>query len=244
MNNKRQKSLKLGMGLIFAVFIVGLLFASYTSAVASDMGQVQGLVDKAWVTFKDFMRDPNYSWLQENLNQAKAVLIFPQVLKGGFIWGGSGGTGVLVVRDGKTCDWSQPAFYTIGSVTFGLQIGGESTEVVMIAMTQKAVDSLLTSSFKLGGDTSVAVGPVGGGVKANADVPNVMADFISFAKSKGLYAGMNLEGSVVGVRDSLNQAYYGKDVRPVDILVKKDVSNHGSAELRAALKRAAGISCS
>ncbi|MGD0919535.1 MAG: YSC84-related protein, partial [Thermodesulfobacteriota bacterium] len=61
---------------------------------------------------------------------------------------------------------------------------------------------------------------------------------------KGLYAGMNLEGSVVGVRDSLNQAYYGKDVRPVDILVKKDVSNHGSAELRAALKRAAGISCS
>ena len=232
------------MGLIFAVFIVGLLFASYTSAVASDMGQVQGLVDKAWVTFKDFMRDPNYSWLQENLNQAKAVLIFPQVLKGGFIWGGSGGTGVLVVRDGKTCDWSQPAFYTIGSVTFGLQIGGESTEVVMIAMTQKAVDSLLTSSFKLGGDTSVAVGPVGGGVKANADVPNVMADFISFAKSKGLYAGMNLEGSVVGVRDSLNQAYYGKDVRPVDILVKKDVSNHGSAELRAALKRAAGISCS
>jgi len=244
MNNKRQKSLKLGMGLILAVFIVGLLFASYTSAVASDMGQVQGLVDKAWVTFKDFMRDPNYSWLQENLNQAKAVLIFPQVLKGGFIWGGSGGTGVLVVRDGKTCDWSQPAFYTIGSVTFGLQIGGESTEVVMIAMTQKAVDSLLTSSFKLGGDTSVAVGPVGGGVKANADVPNVMADFISFAKSKGLYAGMNLEGSVVGVRDSLNQAYYGKDVRPVDILVKKDVSNHGSAELRAALKRAAGISCS
>jgi lipid-binding SYLF domain-containing protein len=244
MNNKRQKSLKLGMGLIFAVFTVGLLFASYTSAVASNMGQVQGLVDKAWVTFKDFMRDPNYSWLHENLNQAKAVLIFPQVLKGGFIWGGSGGTGVLVVRDGKTCDWSQPAFYTIGSVTFGLQIGGESTEMVMMAMTQKAVDSLLTSSVKLGGDISVAVGPVGGGAKANAGVPNVMADFISFAKSKGLYAGLNLEGSVVGVRDSLNQAYYGKDVRPVDILVKKDVRNHGSTELRAVLKRAAGTACS
>jgi lipid-binding SYLF domain-containing protein len=162
-----------------------------------------------------------------------------QVLKGGFIFGGSGGTGVLAARDERTGDWSQPAFYTIGSVTFGLQIGGESAEVIMVAMTQKAIDSLLTSSFKLGGDVSVALGPVGAGAKANATIPNVTADFISFAKSKGLYAGLNLEGSVVEVRHSLNTAYYGKDVRPVDIVVKKDVSNQGSAELRATLKRAA-----
>jgi len=160
-------------------------------------------------------------------------LIYPQVLKAGFVFGGSGGTGVLVVRDKKTNDWSQPAFYTLGSVTFGLQIGGEAAQVVVMAMSQKAVDSLLTSSLKLGGDMSVAAGPVGAGAKGN-----VTADFISFAKSKGLYAGVNLEGSSVNVRDKLNQAYYGKAVTPVDILVNKEVSSKRSAELLAALKKA------
>ena len=217
-----------------AILMVGILFVSYTPANAADRNKAQGLVDKARVTFSDFMRDPNYTWLRENIDHAKGVLIFPQVIKGGFIWGGSGGTGVLLVRDEKTGNWSEPAFYTIGSVTFGLQIGGEASEVVILAMTQKAVDSLLSSSFKLGGDVSIALGPIGGGAKANADIPNVTADFISFAKSKGLYAGLNLEGAVVAVRDSLNQAYYGKDVRPADIIVKQDVSNRKSAELRTA----------
>ncbi len=106
-------------------------------------------------------------------------------------------------------------------------------------MTQKAVDSLLSSSFKLGGDVSIAIGPVGAGAKAGADIPSVTGDFISFAKSKGLYAGLNLEGAVVGVRDSLNQAYYGKAVKPADIIVSHAVSNRGADELRAALKRAA-----
>jgi lipid-binding SYLF domain-containing protein len=214
-----------------------MLFAPYRSAMATNgTGTAQGIVDRARVTFSGFMRDSNYSWLHENLDRAKGVLIFPQVIKGGFIWGGSGGTGVLLVRDEQTGKWSQPAFYTIGSVTFGLQIGGEAAEVVMVAMTQKAIDALLSSSFKLGGDASIALGPVGGGAKANADIPNVTADLISFAKSKGLYAGLNLEGSFVSVKSSLNKAYFGKDVRPVDIIVKQDVSNRRSAELRETLK--------
>jgi lipid-binding SYLF domain-containing protein len=182
------------------------------------------------------MRDSNYSWVRENINRAKGVLIFPQTLKGGFIFGGSGGTGVLLVRNEKTGNWSEPAFYTIGSATFGLQIGGEAAEIVILAMTQKAVDSLFSSSFKLGGDTSIALGPVGAGAKANADIPSITSDFIAFAKSKGLYAGLNLEGAVVAVRDSLNRAYYGKDVRPADIIVKHDVRNSRAAQLQEALK--------
>jgi lipid-binding SYLF domain-containing protein len=195
--------------------------------------KAQGIVDEARVTFNDFMRDENYTWFHEHLKDIKGLLIFPQVLKAGFIFGGSGGTGVLVVKDTKTGDWSQPAFYTIGSVTFGLQIGGEAAEVIMMAMSQKAIDSLMASSFKLGGDTSIALGPVGIGAKGN-----VTTDFISFAKSKGIYAGLNLEGSVVDVRDSLNNAYYGKAVRPVDIIVKTDVSNEGSTQLRETVKKA------
>ena len=230
---KRQRIRSIETFVITSTIVLALLIIAVIPAVAADAEEAQGIVDKARVTFNNFMRDKNYTWLHSHLKDAKGLLIFPQVLKAGFILGGSGGTGVLVVKDEKTGDWSEPAFYTIGAVSFGLQIGGEAAEVIMTAMSQKAVDSLFSSSFKLGGDTSIAVGPKGIGAKGN-----ITADFISFAKSKGIYAGINLEGSVVDVRDSLNKAYYGKAVRPVDIVVKKEVSNKGSERLREELKKA------
>jgi lipid-binding SYLF domain-containing protein len=237
MEEKKQRWANLRIALVITFLSVGMLFLSAPSIIAAnEIAAAQGVVDRAQITFKDFIRDPNYTWLHKSLDHAKGVLIFPQVIKGGFIWGGSGGTGVLLVRDDKTGNWSQPAFYTIGSVTFGLQIGGEAAEVVMLAMTQRAIDSLLSSSFKLGGDVSVALGPVGIGAKANADILNITADFISFARSKGLYGGLNLEGSVIAVRDSLNEVYYGRSVRPVDIVVRHRVVNSRSAEIREALK--------
>jgi SH3 domain-containing YSC84-like protein 1 len=218
---------------VVLMVVVALLISGVTQAMADDKSEAQALVDKARITFQGFMSDKNYEYLHKNLKNVKGLLIYPQVLKAGFILGGSGGTGVLVVRDAKTGDWSQPAFYTIGSASFGLQIGGEDAEVIVMAMTQKAIDSLYTTSVKFGGDTSVAAGPYGIGAKAN-----VTADFISFAKSKGLYAGLNLEGSAVDVRESLNKAYYGKEVTPGQIIVEKRVSNKGSARLREALKKA------
>ncbi len=221
---------------VLTLFLMALIVAPYHAATAADRQQAQALVDRARITFSEFMRDSNYSWLRDNIPTAKGVLIFPQVIKGGFIWGGSGGTGVFMVKDEKTGNWSDPAFYTLGSVTFGLQIGGEATEVVMLAMTQKAIDSLLSSSFKLGGDASIALGPVGGGAKASADLPTVTGDFLAFAKSKGLYAGLNLEGAVIAVRDSLNGVYYGKDVRPAEIIVKRNVSSRGATALLETLK--------
>jgi lipid-binding SYLF domain-containing protein len=225
---------KVGSVGLLVAFSASLLFAAMTPAQADDRYDAQAIVDKAKITFESFMRDKNYTWLHENLKNAKGLLIYPQILKAGFILGGSGGTGVLVVRDLETKAWSQPAFYTLGSVTFGFQIGGEAAEVIMLVMSQKAVDSLLATSVKLGGDASVAAGPYGAGEKAN-----VTTDFMSFAKSKGLYAGLNLEGSLIDVREGLNKAYYGKDVRPLEIIREKKVSNNGSAALREALKNAA-----
>ena len=219
---------------IAGILLLALLITAVMPVSDSRASDAQDIVDKARVTFNGFMRDKNYTWFHAHLKDAKGLLIYPQVLKAGFIFGGSGGTGVLVVRDEKKGDWSQPTFYTSGSATFGLQIGGEAAEVIVMAMSQKAIDSLLASSFKFGGDTSLAVGPVGAGAKGN-----VTADFISFAKSKGIYAGINFEGAVVDVRDSLNREYYGKEVSPVDIIVKKEVSNKGSEELRAALRKKA-----
>jgi lipid-binding SYLF domain-containing protein len=228
----KGKKLSIISVLAAVLVVVGLLVVLPATAAAAGPEDAQAIVDRARVTFDDFMKDQHYTWLHDNLSKAKGLLIFPQVLKAGFILGGSGGTGVLVLRDEKTCNWSEPAFYTLGSVTFGLQIGGESAEVLMMVMSQKAVDSLLASSFKLGGDASVALGPIGEGAKSN-----ITADFISFAKSKGIYAGLNLEGSVVSVRDSINSYYYGREVRPADIIVKRDVDNSGSRDLLTTLKK-------
>ena len=203
-------------------------------AFAADIEDAQAIVEKARLSFGEFLRDDNYGWMHDHLKNAKGVLIYPQVLKGGFILGGSGGTGVLLVLDEKEGDFSYPAFYTMGSVSFGLQIGGESAEVVLLVMSRKGIDSLLTSSLKLGGDVSIALGPVGGGAKGD-----ITADFISFAKSKGLYAGLNLDGSFLSVREGLNKAYYGKETSPVDIIIRRSVRNREADRLREDLKKAA-----
>jgi SH3 domain-containing YSC84-like protein 1 len=228
---KKRAMRTVSMGLVFLAIVV-LAFSSQT-VFASEPVKQQGTVDNALVTFRNFMADNQMDWLQKNLKDAKALLIIPNLLKAGFVWGGSGGNGVLVVRDEKTGEWSQPAFYSIGSVTFGWQIGGESAEVIMMIRTQKALDALYTTKFKLGGDTSIAAGPVGAGAKSA-----VTTDIVSFARSKGLYAGLNLEGSMLKVNDASNKAYYGQMVSPVDIIVKKTVSNPGSEALRQVLKNA------
>ncbi len=229
---KTHRTFKNGLVLVIVItFLSGFVLP----AVAADPIEQQILVDKSRLTFENFMRDNNMAWLQENLNQAKGLLIIPSLLKAGFVIGGSGGSGVLIVKNDKTGKWSQPAFYTIGSGTFGLQIGGEAAEVIMMVRTQKAVDALFTSSFKLGGDTSVAVGPVGTGAKSN-----VVADILSFSRTKGAYAGVSLEGSVIKTKDKWNVAYYGKAVSPVDIFVKHAVSNPGSKELRERVAKASG----
>ena len=229
----------IGMRIMIAILTAGLFSFSLTPAQAADKSEAQAIVDKSKGTLANFLSDANYSWLHKHLGTARGVLIFPQILKAGFFIGGSGGTGILLVRNETTGTWSEPAFYTLGSVTFGFQIGGEAAEVIMLAMNRKAIDSLLSSSVKLGGDASVALGLVGGGAKGGVGVPDVTADFVSFAKSKGLYAGLNLEGSVLAVRDGLNDVYYGKIVKPSDIIVKKAVSNPGAQEFRTALQQAA-----
>ncbi len=230
MNKLNKNSAWMGAVVLAAVV---LLFPLQTVLAAEPVEQ-QGTVDKALVTFRTFMADKEMEWFHKNLKNAKALLIVPNLLKAGFILGGSGGSGILVARDEKTGDWSQPAFYTLGSVTFGLQIGGESAEVIMMIRTQKAMDALATTEFKLGGEASVAAGPVGKG-----GTSDVTADVVSFAKSKGLFAGLNLEGSMVKVSDDSNKAYYNKAVSPLDIIVKKAVTNQGSTKLREELKKGA-----
>ena len=203
-------------------------------AQADDAAEARALVDKARVTFDAMLRAKEHDALRAGMKSARGVLIFPSVLKGGFFLGGSGGTGVLLVR-GERNGWSQPAFYTMGAVSFGVQFGGQAAEVVILINSQSAVERLLSSSLKLGGDASVAAGPVGAGQAAN-----LKADFVSYAKSKGAFIGMSVEGSVLDVRDSLNNGYYGKAVTPVEILVKGAARNRQADPLRKAVAAAGG----
>ena len=219
---------------LFSIIFSSMVFGFFIQEAAAEPAEQQLLVDKARVTFDTFMKDQNQLWLRENLNQAKGLIIIPSLLKAGFFVGGSGGSGVLIVKDEKTGQWSQPAFYTLGAGSLGIQFGAEAAEIIMMVRTQKAVDALFTSSFKLGADTSIAVGPVGAGVKSN-----IVADILSFSRTKGAFAGVSLEGSVISTKDKWNAAYYGKALSPADIIVKRSVSNPGAKNLLTSVAKAA-----
>jgi lipid-binding SYLF domain-containing protein len=194
------------------------------------------LVAKARMAFASMVADPNLEALVDLLKRARGVFICPSLLKGAFIVGVSGGSGVFLARGEKT--WYGPAFYTMGGASFGLQIGGQSSEVVLVAMTERGVTALLSTSAKLGGDAGVAVGPIG--IGASAATANLSADIISFSRAKGLYGGISLDGAVVAVRESLNDAYYGKKVNPTDIFIRHEVTNPQAERLIQAVEKIAG----
>ena len=222
---------------IVGILVMAALLVAGTGGLAraNDAMDARHLVDKARITLDSFDRAKDMSAFRDLLKDAKGVFIAPEIIKGAFIVGASGGSGVFMVRDATAGRWSEPAFYTIGSASFGLQIGGEASEVVLLAMTDRGVNALLSNSVKLGADVGVAAGPVG--VGASAATANLSADILSFARSKGLFAGISLDGAVVAVRGSLNHAYYGAQVTPTDILVKRTVANRQSGPLISAISR-------
>ena len=201
-------------------------------ANANAQGEQQVLIDQATTTLSNFMRDPEMKWLQQNIGRAKAVLISPEIVKAGFIVGGSGGRAVLVARNGGK--WVGPAFYTLATASIGFQAGVAASEMVTLVMTDKGMNSMMASSFKFGGDASVAAGPVGAGAQSN-----VTADLIAFSRSKGVYGGLNLDGTVVSSNTDWDKAYYGKAVMPPDILMKNAASNKGADKLLAEITRVA-----
>ena len=221
----------------FSLWLIFLPCFLGTSARAGDLEEKQ-LIEKAQHTIESFMNDPNFGWFQQHVKNAKALLIIPQQLKAAFFLGADGGSGILMARDEKTGKWSEPLFYGMGGLSFGFQWGGEASEVILMAMTQGAVERLYSSSFKLGGDASIAAGPYGVGIEG-ATSANFNADFLSFSRSMGAYAGVSFEGSIIYTDDDANEAYYGQKVRPVDILVAHSVMNSHSEALRHAVTQAA-----
>ena len=152
------------MGMIMAM--TSLFFYASSSHSAEAVAQQQ-LVDKAQLTLEAFASDPQLKDQLKSLSkEARALLIIPQFLRGAFIFGGAGGSGVLIARDEQSGKWGDPVFYNIGSASFGAQIGADVSEMVLIVRTKKGLEEFFTNDFKLGANAGMATGPVGAGMSA------------------------------------------------------------------------------
>jgi lipid-binding SYLF domain-containing protein len=221
-----------------AVWVLSLLpilataCATHRGAGGNEYSYQQELVDRAEVTVSRMRADPQQAAINYFLKHSRGVMIFPGVIKGGLIWGAEGGNGVLLSRD-ESGTWSAPAFYTIGGVSWGLQAGVQETQVALVFMNEKALESALTSGLKLGADVSVAAGPTGAG--AEASTQTAFKDVYYFQVTGGLYAGVSIEGSVVKARQDYNDAYYGVGASPASIVIERKHDRSGTARLKQAL---------
>jgi lipid-binding SYLF domain-containing protein len=191
---------------------------SLPAMAATTPDEAQAEVTAAGKTLDTFTTDPDMSWFRDNVKNSKGLVICSKVTKAGFILGGSGGRCVLVVRAGTSLNG--PGFYSIGTASVGFQAGISVAEIVMLVETQKGLDTLMSRDFKLGGDASVAAGPVGTGTGTN-----LKTDFVAYSRAKGLYGGLNLTGSGMKPSEDYNEAYYGKGVSTGDIIVKGSAHN-------------------
>lgn len=210
------------------------LFCLVSSAYGGDYSKPQELIDQGQVVIKKFGASKDTESFRNTVKHARAIIVFPKVLKGGLVIGGSGGSGVLLSRDPVSDNWSYPVFYTMGSMSIGLQIGAEAAEMVLLVMTDRGMDSLLTSSFKLGVDASAAMGPTGAGAKA------ATADILAYTISQGLYGGASIEGAIIKTRDGWNRSYYQQDVSPADIIIRNKFANQTADQLRTTMAEVAG----
>ncbi|MEE2691076.1 MAG: lipid-binding SYLF domain-containing protein [Pseudomonadota bacterium] len=208
--------------------IAAAVFAAAPAQAENKREKAEELVAKAAETTSYFTQDSAFETMWSLADDAKAMVIIPNSWRGGFMFGGSGGNAVMIARndDGS---WSQPTFFTVGSFSFGFQAGLENSEIVLLVMTQRGMEHLLSTTVKLGGDVSIAAGPIGAGAKAQT------TDVLAFSRSRGLYGGVSLEGAILKARHSWNEAYYGAKVSPSDIIYRERAYNPSSASLQNAV---------
>lgn len=214
------------------LFACGCLL--FVWAAQAQIGEQQKLIDRASLTLDDFLVDEKQTELPLYLQNAYGVMILPDVLRGGFIIGAEHGYGVLLARDIQSGVWSQPAFIEIYGGSFGLQIGGQTSEIVVTIMNQSAIDKLLSSRFKIGADASVAFGRLGTGIGAGTTI-QLGEDIYVFARNRGLFGGVALDGSVVLPLEDWNSSYYGTSITTQGIIDSSEIYNSGTDQLRRLL---------
>jgi lipid-binding SYLF domain-containing protein len=207
-------------------------FACAGSAREDSVARLQSSVD----VLHSIMATPDKGIPEEVLSNAKCILVVPDLIKGGFILGGKHGRGVASCR--TSSGWSAPAFVSVGGGSWGLQIGVEGVDLVMLVMNEQGFQHLLSSKFQLSGEGSVAAGPVGRHASAGTDW-KMNTQVLTYSRSRGAFAGITLEGAVVQQDDDSTRAIYGKHMRFRNILSGK-VSTPESAEAFVKAVSAAG----
>ena len=174
-------------------------------------------VAKATAVFEEIMAVPDKAIPDKILANADAIAVFPSTLKGGLGIGAHHGKGIISRRNRETGQWTAPGFLSLTGGSFGLQIGGEALDLVLVVMNKNGLDSLMKDEFKIGGDASVAGGPVGRSAEAATDLL-MKAEILSYSRARGLFAGVSLNGSVINEDDDANRDFYGRPVRNAQIL--------------------------
>jgi len=198
-------------------------------------GEQQTLVDRSALATQELMTQTVTNGPRDLLQKAKAVMICPRIFKAGFFFGGEGGKCVLLGRAGNGT-WSYPAFYTIGSGSFGFQFGIEDNALLMLIMTNKGLNAVLDSQIKLGANAGVAIATYGASIQGSTTTA-VGADIVAFAESRGLFGGVALEGSVMSNDSAADQAYYGQPLGARQLIMQMQGANPGADPLRDILTR-------
>ncbi|MFZ3343218.1 MAG: lipid-binding SYLF domain-containing protein [Terriglobales bacterium] len=196
------------------LLLVLVLACTFTQLLpASDDAEANGKaasrIQDAGTVLDEIQSAPDNRIPEEILGSAECVAVVPSLLNGGFVFGGRYGRGVASCRTEK--GWSAPAFFMIGGGSFGLQIGGQATDLVMLIMNKNGMDNLLSSKFKLGGDASAAAGPVGRHAAADTDW-KMRAQVLTYSRSRGLFAGLELNGAVIKQDKDSTREFYGRMV--------------------------------
>lgn len=225
----------LGRRALAGALAVGVVLAALPAAaqVVTDQSQT---VARAVATVERLRAEPNLGReLNAKLARARAVLVVPDLVKGGFLFGAEWGTGVLLTRD-RSGRWSGPAFYSVASGSVGLQIGIQDAEAVFVIMSEPGLNAVMNNRFKAGADAGIALAHIGAGAEA-ATTANAGADIYAFNKAVGAYGGASLEGSGILPRHSWNAAYYGGNPTPADILLEHRFDSPQANRLRDVLAR-------
>lgn len=206
--------------LFATAILVAVSFAAGLSDAFALENKWTALVEESGKVLSEVQQMPDQGIPDDLLRSSSGIAIFPSTVSAGFVIGGKYGQGIIMVRDEKTGNWSPPAVFTIAGGSLGMQIGGQATDFILLIMNRRSIDGILQGKFKLGGDASIAAGPVGRAASASTDV-QLKGGILSYSRSRGLFAGAKLEGDVITEHFDGNDELYGEMFSARQILIEK-----------------------
>lgn len=216
------------IGLIAMAFFAASLFFQ-SGCLAEEDNKWTRLVEESGRVLYDIQQMPDQNIPDDLMRSCSAIAIFPNTISAGIGIGGKYGQGIIMVRSEKGEDWSPPAIFTIAGGSLGWQLGGQATDFVLLIMNRRSVDGILQGKFKLGADASVAGGPVGRAAEASTDI-QLKGGILSYSRSRGLFAGVKLEGAVITEHWDGDKELYGKSLSADSILLRGKAKMPKSAD--------------